>query len=52
MLPLYKILSLIIRVFARPLVNKTKQKHFNSKLDTMFHRYKKDFFIWLGNYYH
>ena len=49
MIPIYKLLSLGVRVFSRPLINLTKQYHANNpiervKLRQMFYR--------LGNWFH
>lgn len=49
-LPLYKVISLFIRVFSRPLINYTKQihrknNHFNEESSL------RKSFIWLGNSY-
>lgn len=49
-LPVYKVLSLAIRVLSRPLINYTKQVHLkrnNLEEDSQF----RTFFITLGNNY-
>jgi hypothetical protein len=49
-LPLYKVASLFIRVFSRPLINYTKHIHIKNN-----HLHEKSplrkGFIWLGNWY-
>jgi len=51
MIPFIRIFSLFVRVFARPLINRTKSIHLRQKF-TNKHHYQKQFFIWLGNKYH
>lgn len=47
-LPFYKVISLVIRVISRPLVNQFKHKHLkNNGQET--HPYVRAAFIWLGN---
>lgn len=46
MLPLYKLFSLIVRVFARPLVNYTKKYHISNQSNENNHL--KRFFVWFG----
>ena len=50
MLPLYKIFSLILRIFTRPLINYTKKYHIGNKDDS--HHLLKKMFKYLGNVYH
>lgn len=49
MIPLYKVFSLLIRVFSRPLINYTKKIHANNPKQSFKLR---QFFIWFGNFYH
>ena len=51
MLPLYKVFSLVVRVFARPLIARTKQIHL-SKASKGKNTRIKLFFVKLGNFYH
>jgi hypothetical protein len=48
MIPLYKVFSLITRVFSRPLINYTKKMHANNKDNSRL----RVFFIHFGNFYH
>ena len=50
MLPLFKVFSLLIKIFSRPLVNYSKKIHMDRKQHS--HRYLRLFFITLGNKYH
>lgn len=45
-LPIYKLLSLFLRVFSRPLINLTKRYHATNKIENDFIR---RFFFRLGN---
>jgi len=49
MLPLFKVFSLVVRVFSRPLINYTKRYHIGRKADS--HDLLRRFFIFVGNYY-
>lgn len=49
MLPLFKVVSLIVRVFSRPLISYTKKYHIGRKNDS--HELLRRFFMALGNYY-
>ncbi len=50
MIPFYKLLSLVIRVFARPLISRTKSYHLQRK----DHKGElmRGLFVYLGNVYH
>jgi len=48
MLPIYKILSLFLRVFSRPFINITKRYYAKNKLQTSFFR---SFYSRLGFWY-
>lgn len=48
-LPIYKVLSLVIRVFSKPLVTYTKQAHLKNGANT--HPHMRKAFISLGNTY-
>lgn len=50
MLPLFKVFSLIIKIFSKPVVNYTKKMHMNRKNNS--HQWLRRFFIFLGNKYH
>lgn len=50
MLPLFKVFSLIIKIFSKPLVNYTKKIHMDRKGHTNV--WIRRFFIFLGNKYH
>ena len=50
MIPFYKILSLVVRVFAKPIISKTKDYHLGFRSDD--HTMMKKFFIICGNSYH
>ncbi len=50
-LPLFKVLSLFIRVFARPISNKTKKYHVSNAQNGHAHNYSRRFYVFLGNYY-
>lgn len=50
MIPFYKILSLVVRVFAKPIISKTKDYHLRFRSED--HTMMKKFFILLGNRYH
>ena len=49
MIQFYKLFSLIIRVFTKPLVSYTKQYHMSRK--QFSHQYLRRFFIYLGHKY-
>ena len=49
MIPFYKALSLVLRVFSRPLLNYTKKVHSSREAQSMLVR---TMFIRLGNFYH
>lgn len=49
-LPIYKVLSLVIRVFSKPLVTYTKQIHLKNDA-THSNPYMRKGFIGLGNWY-
>lgn len=47
-LPLFKVMSIAIRMLSRPLINKTKQAHLqNDAANNKF----RTFFIRMGNWY-
>lgn len=48
--PIYKVFSLVIRVFSKPLVAYTKKAHLKS--DAVHSRIIKGTFVGLGNRYH
>ena len=48
MFPLYKLLSLFLRVFSRPLINLTKRYHATNKIENDFVR---RFFFRLGEWF-
>jgi hypothetical protein len=50
-LPLFKVLSIVIRVFSRPLINYTKQVHLKKDAASS-HPLLRIAFIRLGNNYH
>lgn len=50
MIPFFKIFSLVIRIFTRPMVNYTKKYHLGNTANTPLLLRKN--FVWLGNYYH
>lgn len=50
-LPLYKVLSLVIRVFSKPLITYTKQAHLKNDVTGSVPLLRQSF-IKLGNYYH
>lgn len=50
-LPLYKVLSLVIRVFSKPLITYTKQAHLKNDAVGSSPMIRKAF-VWLGNSYH
>lgn len=47
-LPVYKVLSLVIRVFSRPLINYVKSAHIKDNGESNNPHLRKSF-IWLGN---
>lgn len=49
MLPFFKVFSLLIRAFSKPLIAYTKKHHSNNKHS--FHRFLRGFFMRLGNTY-
>ena len=49
MIPFFKIFSLVIRVFTRPMVNYTKKYHLGNTKNTP--RLLRAYFVALGNYY-
>ena len=49
-LPIYKVLSLVIRVFSKPLVTYTKQAHLKNGAAST-HPHLRKSFIYLGNTY-
>ncbi len=49
MIPFYKALSLVLRVFSRPLLNYTKRVHSSGEEQSLIVR---SMFIKLGNFYH
>lgn len=49
-LPLFKVLSLIIRVFSKPLINYTKQVHLRNDAANA-HPFLRKSFISMGNTY-
>lgn len=49
MIPFYKVFSLVMRVFSKPLVTYTKQYHLSK--NRIFHEHLKRFFIFLGKKY-
>ena len=49
MLPLYKLLSLVIRVCSRPMINLTKRYHANNPIQS--DRIRTSFYQ-LGNWFH
>lgn len=49
-LPVFKVLSLVIRVFSKPLINYTKQVHLRSNTGSQHPLLRKGF-IRLGNTY-
>lgn len=49
MIPFYKVFSLVMRVFSKPLVTYTKQYHLSKK--RFFHEHLRTFFIFLGRKY-
>ena len=49
-LPLFKVLSLVIRVFSKPLINYTKQVHLKNDAANAHPQLRKGF-IYLGNSY-
>lgn len=49
MIPLYKLLSLVLRVFSRPLINLTKRYHANNHIRSIWLRNR---FSALGLYFH
>jgi hypothetical protein len=49
MLPLYKLLSLFLRVFSRPLINLTKRYHANNEIKTDWVR---RYFFRMGMWFH
>ena len=50
MIPFYKIISLVVRVFAKPLISKTKDYHLRFRSED--HTLMKKFYIVIGNRYH
>lgn len=50
MLPLFKVFSLLIKIFSKPVVNYTKKFHMSNQHRS--HQYIRSFFIFLGNKYH
>jgi len=48
MLPVYKLLSLFLRVFSRPLINITKRYHATNQIQSEWIRL---FFLRLGNWF-
>ena len=50
MIPFYKLLSLLIRVFSRPLINYTKKIHLNNNSGEQ--EILRTIFIRCGNFYH
>jgi len=50
MLPLFKVFSLLIKIFSKPVVNYTKKLHINNQHRS--HIYIRRFFIFLGSKYH
>ena len=49
MIPIFKVFSLLLRVFSKPLLNYTKKVHSSKEAQSLFVR---QFFIRLGNHYH
>ena len=49
MIPLFKVFSLLLSVFSKPLLNYTKKVHSSKEAQSLYVRL---FFIRLGNYYH
>ncbi len=49
MLPLIKVISLLFRVFSKPLISMTKQYHSRNEIQS---DYLRRFFIFMGNKYH
>src|SRR4051812_1045059 len=49
MLPLFKVFSLVVRAFSRPLIVYTKRYHASNK--HQFHSTLRVFFIRIGNFY-
>ena len=50
MLPLFKVFSLLIKIFSKPVVNYTKKFHMSNQHRS--HEYIRRFFIFLGSKYH
>ena len=50
MLPLFKVFSLLIKIFSKPVVNYTKKFHMSNQHRS--HAYIRRFFVFLGNKYH
>jgi hypothetical protein len=51
MLPLFKVFSLVVRVFARPVIARTKAAHLK-KAATGQSNWIKRFYVKLGNFQH
>ena len=49
MIPLFKVFSLLLRVFSKPLLNHTKKVHSSKEAQSL---YLRIIFIKLGNFYH
>lgn len=50
-LPIYKVISLVIRVFSKPVVNYMKQTHIKNNTSGPNSKFRQAF-IYLGNTYH
>jgi hypothetical protein len=51
MLPVYKILSLFLRVFSRPLINLTKRYHATNKIETdLIRRFFFRLGVWFNSF--